>query len=271
MAQATLNPYPLIGKYYGGSSPLPDNGLTTIISALPVTPTVNDLVDEVFNFMLASFGPGGVLPWLSGTDAVIENEIKSAVYSSIDNFTKGAPAGNYNAKQYVFINLLTGRSFRNSFTVDTIKERILDIEDNISKAGLSVPEQTPILIATEIGKTAYDYFVTAIDTGLPAGWSTYFGGALSSPYANVPYWVAAAMRGALIGASPSYFIGGMLTPSTEGASNQMIQSLTAALTISIGKVIFKWIPRIKEVRMPTPGAQGGAPRPFTCAHQKTMR
>jgi len=127
-----------------------------------------------------------------------------------------------------------------------------------------------LLLATSIGKKAYDYFVTAIDTSLPAGWVPYFDDALSSAYANLPYWVAAAMRGALIGAATPSCKGGMLTPSTEGASNQMMQALIGALTLTVGKVIFKWIPRINNIRI-SGGVQGGAPVPFTCAHPGMMR
>ena len=231
MPQETVNPYSEIGAYL-------QSGLTYIIGVLPGTPAISDLVNATVAYVESVFYPGG-------TSAQIGIELNSiartAINSYVNNLVMGGQAG-YNTSQFRFIEMLIGNSFTSNLPLVSLTDRIADVEDNLTDNQLTVPEQTPLLLATTIG-TNTDAYWTAPATG----WNTYTGPppALSSArYVNIAYWDAAAMNGALAGyaATPD----GMVEPSINYVTNKMVSALIGALTVTAGKVIFNWIPRIQH-------------------------
>ena len=72
---------------------------------------------------------------------------------------------------------------------------------------------------------------------------------------DIPYYVEAAMVGALAGygATPS----GMVVPSVNFVTTKMASALIGALTVTAGKVVFGWIPRIQPVSVAAGTGMGG--------------
>jgi hypothetical protein len=197
------------------------------------------LVNATVAYVESVFYPGG-------TSAQIGIELNSiartAINSYVNNLVMGGQAG-YNSSQFRFIEMLIGNSFTSNLPLVSLTDRIADVEDNLTDNQLTVPEQTPLLLATTIG-TNTDAYWTAPATG----WNTYTGPppALSSArYVNIAYWDAAAMNGALAGyaATPD----GMVEPSINYVTNKMVSALIGALVCTAGKVIFNWIPRIQHM------------------------
>jgi hypothetical protein len=232
MSQPTLNPYPDLGTQFVA-------GMNAIIAGLPPTPTIDDLANEVITFVETTY-------FIPATMTQAQKmEVKSVVYSTINSFVNSQVRTMYGGAQKSFADMMIGPSLTSGLTVDSIENRILDIQDNLSENNLSVEMQTPLLLAIMIGQTCYTYWLAQIALGATGAWFTpYFSGAQVSAIANVPYWVAASMEGALIGARSTNR--GMIETTTQIVSNEIIQSLIGALTIAAGKVIFLWIPRIQS-------------------------
>jgi hypothetical protein len=227
MSQVSVNPYVELG------TELPI-GLAAIIGAIPFPATIENIVSQIETFIAG-------LGWLPGNHATTM-EINNVARSVINSYVNG-PIGNYGGAQMRIINMLTWPSFTSNLTVDSLSNRILDIEDFISKAGLPVQEQNPLFMATMVGQAAYTYWLAQIALGGGSSWNTnYFVPALTSATANVPYWVSAGMQGALIGAKST--MKGMIEQTTQIVTVQITSALIGALMLSAGRVIFKWIPRI---------------------------
>jgi hypothetical protein len=234
MAQQTVNPYPDLGAQFQA-------GMNAIIAALPPSPTVDDLVHQVVIYVETLFYTAAIEP-------AQKIEVKSVAYSAINSYIDSViinpKTSLYKGSQNPFLYQMLGPSLINEITVDSIGNRIADIEDNITKSGLSVEEQTPLLMATMIGATANTYLLNEIALGGASLWINYFNAAQTSPTANLPFWVSIAMEGALIGAKSTKE--GMIETTEQIVTTEIISALTAALTIAAGKVIFMWIPKVKD-------------------------
>ncbi len=226
---------------------------------MPGSPAISDLVDAVYTYVISVYYPGG-------TTAQLEIELKSiartAINSYVNNLVIGGQAG-YNAAQFRFIEMMVGSSLTSNLSVNTIGDRITDIENNLTDNQLTVSEQTPLLLAATIGFNAATYWNTKIipvtqggSAPTPGPWAPYLP-PNSQSYLNLPFYVAAAMNGALAayGATPS----GMVEPSVNFVTNKMVSALIGALTVTAGKVIFNWIPRIQHVNPETMLNLGSGP------------
>jgi hypothetical protein len=235
MAQTTVNPYEEIGQLVSGSG----QGLDTIISALPSGATIDLLVNAVAQFIETTFYPSPT----TQVDIEIKSVARTAINSYVNNLVMGGQAG-YNAKQFRFIEMLMGNSLTSNLPLISINNRIGDVNDNLTDNQLTVEEQTPLLLATTIGGNADSYWNNVIATLGSSGWKVYIVGQLQVLGVDVPYYDAAAMNGALAGyaATPS----GMIEPSVNFVTNKMVSALIGALTVTAGKVIFGWIPRIQH-------------------------
>lgn len=244
MSQITLNPYPALGTEFTA-------GMNAIIAIPP--PSIDALVSDVVAYVQGIYYTAAITP-----AQVIE--LKSVAYSAINSFVNGGTSNAlYNSKQKSIIDMLTGPSLHSFLTVDTIGNRILDVEDNITKANLSVEEQTPLFFATMIGNTAYTYWLAQIALGAGSSWNTpYFVPAKVSAMGNVPFWISAAIEGTLIGAKSTMRT--MIDNTTQVVGNEIISALIGGLTIAAGKVIFLWIPRLQN------GVLNGGSSGCGCGH-----
>lgn len=179
MVQTTINPYPVIGKDF-------TNGLNAIIAGLPPTPTTNDLANLIVTYIDATYYGTS----LTGPQLI---ELKSIVLSAADSYTNGGISNMYAGSRNPLALLLMGPSFAN-YTLDSLKSRILDIEDNIPKSGLGIAQQAPYYFATVIGTFGYDYWTSEIASGTSLWKTPYFDNALSSALSNASFWIAAGMQ-----------------------------------------------------------------------------
>lgn len=235
MSQATVNPYEIIGTQYAA-------GLAAIIAALPVSPTIDDLVTAVYNYVQPIYYPvsmGVTVP------LQVQTEIKSVANHAINSYINSlVPSGSamFVPSQFPFIGALIGSVVSKCLPIN-LTNWIGDVEDNITKTDLTVDEQRPILMATAIGEAAYTYWRTETLAGGGSAWASYFI-LNNNDYNSIPYWVEASMNGGLCGYGANYQ--GLVEPNTDRFSTTMISSLIGSLTIAAGKVIFGWIPRITK-------------------------
>lgn len=238
MATITYNPYPEIGTQL-------TTGLDAIATNLTVlgSASVDELVNEVYSYVQGIYYPsgGGTLPKQT------EVEIKSVAYNIVNSYNNKA-LGNtltYNAEQTNIINMMVGLNTTNNTPINALDKWILDIEDNISKADMTIDEQTPLLLAIECAKSINTYWETKVTT--PGDWATFFDATSMKNYINISLWTEACIEGVLIGANASQK--GLIAPTTDIISVNIVSALIGALVIGAGKVIFKWVPRIQPVQL----------------------
>lgn len=246
MANYTYNPYPQIG------SQLID-GLNEISDTLTTTSTVDDLVNAVYNFIQRIYYPvsaGASVP------KQLEIEIKSVAYNIINSYNNQSLGDTiiYDGQQMIFIDMMLSLKTSNTTPINAIGGWLLDIEDNLSKGDLNIQEQTPLLLAIQQGRSIYSYWNTKVVT--PGSWSSFFETNESSNYANIPFWLVACIEGALIGGNASQK--GLIAPTTDIVSVDIISSLIGGLVIGSGKVIFKWVPRIQPTMLGFGGFGNGS-------------
>lgn len=227
----TINPYEVIGQQI-------PTGLNTVIAALPASPTVDDLVNEVYNFVQPIYYPNAT--------AQQTIEIKSVAYNAINSYRNSlvlSGSANYSVNQIPFLQMLIGPGMTANTAPDSFTDRIEDIEDNIGTSNITVFEQTPLFLSTTIGRNASQYWLAQI-ANPQSLWAAFFSTTPGANYLNSLLYNVAAMNGALsgYGASPL----GLIEPTTNVVSTTMVSSLIGALTVTAGKVIFNWIPRITK-------------------------
>lgn len=240
----TINPYPLLGTQLIA-------GMDAIATSMSPTSTVDDLVNVIYNYIQPIYYPApssGVVP------TQIEIEIKSVVYNVINVYNNNPSTSSlmYGPKQSYFIDLLLGLKTTNCTPINSINTWLLDIEDNIAKSDLQLAAQTPLFFATVEGKSIYAYWVAK--TATPGPWAPFFQTPNAANYANIPLWTTACIEGALIGAQATFR--GLIAPTTEIVSVNMISALIGALAIGAGKVIFKFVPRVQPTSV-VAGSNGG--------------
>jgi hypothetical protein len=228
--QKTVNPYSIIGTQVMAA-------LDAIIAALPPSPTVDDLITQVYNYVKPIYYPTATQQ--------ITIELKSVAYNVINSYQNNLVlSGNamFNGKQAPFLQMLIGQGAVLT-TPDSFADRLADIEDNIGISDLTINDQTPLFLATTTGNGAYNYWIAQIDAGSPT-WGAYLSQNPGQNYMNVLQWSLAAMNGALAGygATPS----GMIQPTTEMVTTKMVSALIGAITATAGRIIFNWTPRITK-------------------------
>ncbi|HXB40336.1 MAG TPA: hypothetical protein VNZ49_07315 [Bacteroidia bacterium] len=244
MATPTFNPYPQIGTELIA-------GMDSIASALTPASTVDDLVNAIYSYIQPIYYPLPTVP------KQIEIEIKSVAYHIINAYNNKAlwTSMKFSSQQMNFICMMLGGITDYKTPINAINSWLLDNEDNITKANLSIDDQVPLLLGIQEGKSIYKYWITK--TAAPGTWAPFFETAESHNYANVPHWLVACMEGGLIGSNTSP--NGLISPTIDIVSVDIISSLIGALAIGAGKVIFKWVPRIQPYQIVSAGVnyQGG--------------
>lgn len=235
MATITYNPYPEIGQQL-------TKGLEAIASALTPTSTVDDFVNEIYKFIQPIYYPAPVSKQL-------EIEIKSVAYNMINAYNNKTLNYNilYGPIQSNIIEMMLGSTTTDHTPINALKSWFLDIEDNITKSNLSIEAQTPLLLTTTCANNLYDYLVAKVAT--PGVWASFFQTPAALNYANIPFWTAACMEGVLIGANATQK--GLIAPTTDIVSVDIISALIGGLAIGGGKIIFKWVPRIQPQQLST--------------------
>jgi hypothetical protein len=246
MATPTFNPYPSIGTQ-----------LTTGLDSIAADfaggfSSVDDLVTSIYNYIQPLYFPttGGTPVPLN-----VQIEIKSVVYNVINTYNNNPHSASllYGPKQSYFIDLLLGLKTTNTTPINAIDQWLLDVEDNISKDNLTIAMQTSLFLATECGKSVYPYWVTHVST--PGNWAGFFNGNVAIDYANIPFWTAACMEGALIGAQATSR--GLIAPTTNIVTVNIVSALIGALAIGAGKVLFEWVPRLQPSSLVANTPEGG--------------
>jgi hypothetical protein len=229
MAQMnTVNPYPQIGKQL-------TQGLGAIIAQLPASPTIDDLADAIYAYVQPLY-------YLPSTK--LEIEVKSVVYNVANSYRNNQVLnGNavFDSEQAPFIEMLIGSEMTVNFAPDSLLDRLVDIEDNVGTSDLTVMAQTPLFLATISGSSAALYWGTELSNP-QSQWIAYFSTNAGQNYSNSLLWSLAAMNGALAGYGA--VSNSMIEPTTSVVTNKMVSALIGALTATVGKVIFNWIPRI---------------------------
>lgn len=231
MSSQTLNPYSVISGQIVAA-------MNQIASSLDADSTENDLVKVVYEMVQPIYYPDAT--------AAQEIEIKSVASNIINAYCNGAlnTQPNFNAIQIYFIELLTGLKTASTTPINSLDSWYRDIEGNVSKANLSTDEQTSIFLATQTARTINNYWLDQI--GIVTDWEPFLQNDLRD-YANIPLWTIAAVEGALLGASASEK--GLIAPTTDITSVDIVSSLIGAVTIAAGKVIFKWVPQIQPINI----------------------
>jgi hypothetical protein len=191
----------------------------------------------VYTYIVNQFYGGGA------QSNQVELELKSVAYNAINSYRSNlvlAGNGQYNGSQAAFIELLIGPSMTANTSPASVGDVLDDVENNIGISDLSVNEQTPLFMATVLGKAAYNYWSSKIVGANP--WTPKFSTVAGQNYMNTLKWNVGAMSGALSGYGSSFE--GLVEPNTNAVSNRMIAAVMGALTVTAGLVLFNWNTRV---------------------------
>ncbi len=222
----TQNPYTFLRTALG-------DGLNYIISHHPTS--VDLMAAHATIYVISLFYP-------SPSDQVVYELFsvsKTAINSYQNNLVLNGNAL-YDMNQGPFIIKLIASNSRNT-QPDTLAAWINDVQDNVGISGLTINEQIPLFLATLFGFNATLYWQKVL-AAAHSPWAPHLSTIKVQNYVNSFGWDVGAMNGALAGygATPM----GLVEPTTNKVTTQMVSALLGALTVTAGRVMFKWIPRI---------------------------
>jgi hypothetical protein len=232
MPQTAFNPYlTTIGEQHFAGLQFLETNLIPLIPFESLNNFVFQYITGLYDYVANQFNT---------------NEIRSIMPIGANTYINPI-YDNYSPEQLYFINNLLG-SLINNVPTESIPDFILDVEDNITKSGLSGEEQIPLLLATAVGIQDYAYWLTRINTPVN-NWYTkgYFDPNINVNLSNLPYWVQASMQGTLTGANKAKTYGLIDPPRIAGVN--MVTALTSGISVVAGKVIYKWMPRVKQINI----------------------
>jgi hypothetical protein len=219
-----INPYPLIGSQHNA-------GLDDLIADAPAT--IAEMVDSIYDYVQNLYYPT--------PSAETQNEIKAVIYKALNGYENqliraSANSTVFNKSQQVFIEMMLGGIHQ--VPVDSIHAFLADVEDNITKSNLSVQEQIPLLLAALTGRYDYEYWINIVES--PGDWASYLNANQDINYAEVPYWVAAAMEGALLAATRND-----IEDVNENVSIDPAHSLATGIATVAMKIMYNLLPRMQ--------------------------
>jgi hypothetical protein len=184
------------------------------------------------------------------------------VYNIINAYNNQMLRG-YDEQQMIIIGMMLGPTTTTLTPINALDSWFADIENNISESGLSLCDQTALLLAIEVAKRVYPYWITKVAE--PGTWAPFLQKQTGLNYANIPFWIVACIEGTLIGGCTCDK--GLIAPTTDIVSVDIISALIGALVIGAGKVIFKWVPRIQPAQLMTDTPDGTIIGGFSWAMQ----
>ncbi len=213
------------------------DGLDYIGKNIGADAKISDLIEVVFKYIAEVYFDKKV-------SKQVEVDLKSVISFSINGYLNSTVqwgSTTYSQEQYYFIKSLIS----NTITLPplSIKDYILDVEENIINGDLAPNEQAPLLLTTAIGKADFDYWASKIES--PAPWENYF----PKPFEVMSYfahYVISSMIGTLTIANSTKFLDVETDRDTNIGDANFITGLAGSLAVAAGKVIFKWIPKINN-------------------------
>lgn len=256
MSVKTFNPYFHLEKFFS-------KGMNSIIDNLPPpppTPTTETFFNAIVEGISSMFDNedednNGLVEIIASP--IIPNAVNAYRDNNLPNELY------YNEMQRMLVASIL-MAIKNS-PPESIEELLNDAEDKVSEAGLSSSEQAPLFMAIALGKASYAYWRSVIGECNPppgppvppgfssssssslAKWLPYLDCNRAINYANLPFWVCATMESAMLGYSQvnsfNFRIPGVL--NALGVTGGTLTAAFASLGVSAGKVIYKWVPRVK--------------------------
>ncbi len=235
MSLVYYNPYSQLGQQL-------QDGLNAIIGELPPPPpepTVEQLINEVIGYVGPLYGEteGESLGPIINLELSI---LLSATLNGYINSASGSPV-HYDRRQQEFIFQLVEGIL--AVPVVGVRDRILNIEENIATSGLNSEQQAPLLMATAVGKASWDYWAAQSGGGSP--WQPYLDHLIDAHFRV--FATSAAMEGALLGAKLMGAKTTRLGTISLDALNA-ISALSSSLLLAAGKVMFRWQPRVAAIK-----------------------
>jgi hypothetical protein len=223
------------GNAYGTVGSQLNSGLGSIQSGLTSGMTFANLTALVSTYIQTTY------PTL-GSDQFATSEFNGVVTNAA-NFYINSNLDGYNAAQMPYIQTLLNGLY--GVPIGSIPDFIADLEDNINKSSLSLEDQVPLFIATSVATNSYNYWLAAVAS--PGNWASkgYFNSNAYVNYANIPYWVEAAVQATLTGGNKAATYGQIDPPRIIGVD--LVSALASGLTVSAGKVLFRWIPKVQPI------------------------
>ncbi len=178
---------------------------------------------------------------------VIDNILKSMGSNAVIQFNNSSSCNCYSESQHYYINMMI-----NGLTevpIESLSNLFAKINDQLDKSGLTETERTPLYMALSVAEATYEYWINSVkldilreanSLSINNNWYNYgyFESLESTNRASIPYWVAAAIIGALAGSTYNTQLIEPLNPMTM----QMTGMLMGGLTTGAGMVIFKYVP-----------------------------
>ncbi|GIV28554.1 MAG: hypothetical protein KatS3mg027_2368 [Bacteroidia bacterium] len=220
----TYNPYPQLGEQL-------KDGLDYVVNNIPSNPIEEDLVNAVYNFIQPLYYPN--------ISNVVQVELKSVIWNMVNAYQNNFLGSSvvYSPSQQMWIAKLLACSCQQS--VNALENYFKEVERGIVESGLSISEQTPLLLGSGGGKVLANYWMQQISGG--GQWINFFD-AVDRNYLNVGAWVGSGIEGILLGARASER--GLIAPTTDIVSVELVSALIGGIVVSGGKVLFRWVKRV---------------------------
>lgn len=206
----TVNPY-------STAAAIMTNGLNAI-AALPATAGYDEFIQSIFDYVKSAF-------FSTYPKGSIDVELKSLIVSTVNAYANG----NFEYGTELHIG---------NIPINAFDKWIDNLEDQAGHTGASADNQTALLLSLAFGRSAHKYWSSAVTTH--GDWANFFEDDAFKNYVNINIWTLACMQGAYIGATLSPK--GLISPTTNITTVNIVSALVGALAVGGAKVIFKTMP-----------------------------
>ena len=160
--------------------------------------------------------------------------------TAVCNYVNNNIGNSYDSSQGYFINqMLNG--IRN-VPVESIGEYLSNVQDNISRSGLTMQQKMPLMMALAVGTEAYTYWAYSITHPTDNGWydNSYLD--VNTSYtASLSYWTTAAMSGVLATANN---LADFSSSENAQVGTNISNALIGGMAVNAAKVMLKILPAV---------------------------
>lgn len=234
MSITYLNPFSKISTQYS-------NGLEYLINNLPATPSFDDLNNTTIAYIQTLLDPTTIPP--DSLNLPMNDALASVIPNSVNDYNNQIIPQNLmmSAGQAEFVASVLQGIRQNS--IESLGAFFDEVDNEISQSNMLTINKTSLYMASGIARASYTYWMGVLSTSGHEGWTDHLSGSEAINYSNVQIWVSASFLAALSGYAQgqTLAVGGAEVLNVAGRTIGIPLALGAALGVTAGKVIFKWV------------------------------
>lgn len=226
----SINGYSLVARSFkDGLDPI----VASIVLAGPVT--VEAVGSAIVSYVESVY--------YSGTTPEVEKEQLVSIFGNVYNAyisPKNGSSRYFSEQQRVFVRQILVGMDNLGVNENKWNNFFIVVNEGIASSGLSTRDQSALLMATAITKSAFTYFLAQCATP-SADWATFLSADPATNYIELRIWMKAVFKGAIVGNTQGIPLSPGRPEAGVGVAKNIITTVTGALATTFGEITLNWV------------------------------